>query len=189
MMAVSFTILLLLLAGCATSSRVPPDTASTRQHSDAVFQQLQQEENTRTQPGIAAEGLAVPVVPVPEAEAPQSREQYLIATGYGDLSKGPLICQRVADTAARAEVAKLIRVTIKEHAIDRVRERSGKPLEQDIEVVREELVNELLRDVKIVDRRVDRAGGTCSSTAVMPKSTVTSKEAENPAANTLPPAR
>jgi hypothetical protein len=99
------------------------------------------------------------------------------------------VCQRVADTAARAELAKLLRVTIKEHAIDRVRERTGKPLEQDIEVVREELVNELLRDVKIVDRRVDRAAGTCSSTALMPNTNLTSKEAENSPADTRAPAR
>ncbi|MGH6801778.1 MAG: hypothetical protein ACREC3_00210 [Methyloceanibacter sp.] len=93
----------------------------------------------------------------------------------------------MADTAARAELAKLLRVTIKEHAIDRVRERTGKPLEQDIEVVREELVNELLQEVKIVDRKVDKAAGTCSSTAVMPKSTLTSKEVENSPPNTQAP--
>src|SRR5438093_1774580 len=98
-MPISLTILLLLLAGCATSSSAPPDPGIVRQHSDAVFQKLQQEENQRTQPGMAAEGLAVPVVPVPEAQGPQSSEQYLVATGYGDLSKGATICQRVADTA------------------------------------------------------------------------------------------
>lgn len=168
MMPLSLTILLSLLAGCATSSSAPPDTASTHQHSDAVFQQLQQEENTHTQPGMGAEGQAVPVVPVPEAEAPQSREQYLMATGYGDLSKGATICQRVADTAARAELAKLIRVQVKEHATDRLRERTGRPLEQDIEVIREEMANELLQDVRIVDRQVDMAAGRCMSTAVMP---------------------
>src|SRR5439155_8819774 len=119
-------------------------------------------------------------VPMPEAKAPQSREQYLVATGYGDLSKGATICQRVSDTAARAELAKLIRVVIKEHAIDRVRERTGKPLEQDIEVVREELVNELLQDAKIVDRKVDKAAGTCSSTAVMPKSQITPMPVTSP---------
>src|SRR5439155_10853765 len=122
-------------------------------------------------------------VPMPEAKAPQSREQYLVATGYGDLSKGATICQRVSDTAARAELAKLIRVTIKEHAIDRVRERTGKPLEQDIEVVREELVNEQLLDVRIVDRNVDKAAGTCSSTAVMPKSNLAPKPTTSPEGN------
>lgn len=168
MMPLSLTFLLSLLAGCATSSSSPPDPASTRQHTDAVFQRLQQEENQRKQPGTAAEGLAVPVEPVREAEVPQGHEQYLVATGYGDLSKGPLICQRVADMAARAELAKLIRVHVKEHATDRLGERTGLPLEQDIEVVREEMANELLQDVRIIDRRMDPDAGTCTSTAVMP---------------------
>ncbi len=77
----------------------------------------------------------------------------------------------------------MIRVTIREHATDRVRERTGKPLEQDIEVVREELVNELLQEVKIVDRKVDKAAGTCSSTAVMPKSRITPNPVTSPEAN------
>lgn len=66
----------------------------------------------------------------------------------------------------------MIRVTIVEHATDRVREQTGKPVEQNIEVVREELVSELLNDVKIVERKIDNAAGTCSSTAVMPKGQV-----------------
>ncbi|MGH6804731.1 MAG: LPP20 family lipoprotein, partial [Methyloceanibacter sp.] len=129
----------------------PPSQPAVRQHADASFEKLP---------------TAPPLAPRPGP----SDDQYLTATGYGDLTKGPLICQRVADTAARAELAKLIRVTIKEHASDRVRERTGQPLEQDIEVVREELVNELLQEVKIVDRKVDKAAGTCSSTAVMRRS-------------------
>lgn len=177
-MATSFTILLLLLAGCTTLSGAPPDTASARQHADAVFQKLPQGDEKRPQPGREAGGLAVPVVPMPEAKAPQSREQYLVATGYGDLSKGATICQRVADTAARAELAKLIRVQIKEHATDRLRERTGHPLEQDVEVVREEMANELLQDVRIVDRQVDTVAGTCMSTAVMPNSRKLSEAAE-----------
>ena len=142
---------MLLLAGCATSSESPPIQPTVRQHADASFEKLPTAHTSAPQPG-------------------PSDDQYLTATGQGDLTKGPLICQRVADTAARAELAKLLRETIKEHAIDRIRERTGKPLEQDIEVVREQLVNELLRDLKIVDRKVDKAAGTCSSTAVMRKS-------------------
>jgi len=184
----------LLLAGCATSSEAPPSQSVVRQHSDASFEKLRREEQQRKQSGrpqdkpVELSQLKPPVAQAPE---PQPRpqpydDQNLTATGYGDLTKGPLICQRVSDTAARAELAKLIRVTIKEHAIDRVRERTGKPLEQDIEVVREELVNELLRDLKIVDRKVDKAASTCSSTAVMPKSRITPQKFDSGTNPTAP---
>lgn len=56
-----------------------------------------------------------------DKQPPQPDERLLTAVGYGDLKKGPVICQRVADTAARAELAKLIRVHITERAADRVR--------------------------------------------------------------------
>ena len=58
---------------------------------------------------------------------------------------------------------------VTERSTDRIRERTGKEAEQDIEVVREGLVNEVLSDVRIVDRKVDNEAGTCSSTAVIPK--------------------
>ena len=47
--------------------------------------------------------------------------------GQGDLSKGKLVCQRVSELAARADIAKQIRVLVKEHATDRLRgtDRSG----------------------------------------------------------------
>ena len=178
----------LFLAGCATPAAPSQDTVTTRQHSDASFQKLRQEEQQRTQPEQPQDKQAelsqlkppVAQVPDPQPRPQPSDDQYLTATGYGDLTKGPLICQRVSDTAARAELAKLIRVTIKEHAADRMRERTGKPIEQDIEVVREELVNELLRDVKIVDRKVDKAAGTCSSTAVMRRSNLIPLSAPSP---------
>lgn len=93
--------------------------------------------------------------------------------GEGDLSKGRLACQRVSELAARTDLAKQIRIRVTEHAVDRLRERMGRPAEQDIEVVREEMVNELLRDVRIVDKRIDEASGTCTSIAVMPRSRIT----------------
>src|SRR5690349_22035029 len=49
-------------------------------------------------------------------------DQYWIGTGQGDLSKGTDVCQRVAELAARADLAKQIRVLIKEHLVDRTRE-------------------------------------------------------------------
>jgi sensor histidine kinase regulating citrate/malate metabolism len=42
---------------------------------------------------------------------------------------------------------------VKEHLVDRVRERSGRETEQDIELTREELVQEYLQGVKIVDHK------------------------------------
>lgn len=97
-----------------------------------------------------------------------SDEPYIIGIGQGDLSKGRLVCERVAELAARADVAKQIRVLVKEDIRDRVRERTGRPVEQDIEIVREEQVSELLTRVRIVERTVDAAAGICTSKAVMP---------------------
>jgi hypothetical protein len=94
-------------------------------------------------------------------------KRMLMATGHGDLGKGILTCRRVADMAARAELAKLIRVRIVERSVDHVREQFGRNLQQEIDVVREELVEELLRGVSIVERSSNRAEGMCSSTAVM----------------------
>ena len=108
-------------------------------------------------------------------------DQYWIGTGQGDLSKGSVVCQRVAELAARADLAKQIRVLIKERLVDRTRERTGKEVEQDIELTREEIVQEYLQDVKIVDLRIDEEHKICAATAVMPRSQVLRKpESANP---------
>lgn len=96
-------------------------------------------------------------------------EPYIIGMGQGDLSKGRLVCERVAELAARADVAKQIRVLVKEEIRDRVREQTGRTVEQDIEIVREEHVSELLKRVRIVERNVDAATGICTSKALMQK--------------------
>jgi hypothetical protein len=96
-------------------------------------------------------------------------DRYVIGNGHGDLTKGAAVCRRVAELSARTDVAKQIRVLVKEHMIDRVRERSGRETEQDIELTREEIVQEYVQGVKIVDYRVDEVKKTCSATAVMPK--------------------
>ncbi len=101
----------------------------------------------------------------------------LIGHGQGDLSKGKLVCQRVSELAARADLAKQIRVLVKEHATDRIRERTGRQPEQDIEVIREEVVQEYLQGVKIVDRHLDEEHKTCSATAVMSKGQILPDEA------------
>lgn len=102
-------------------------------------------------------------------------DQYWIGTGQGDLSKGRVVCQRVADLAARANLAKQIRVMVKERMIDRTRERSGKEVEQDIELTREEIVQEYLQDVKIVESRIDDEHKTCTAMAVMSRNQVQRK--------------
>ncbi|MBX3326882.1 MAG: hypothetical protein KF682_13360 [Nitrospira sp.] len=105
----------------------------------------------------------------PAAEVGYSADQYWIGRGQGDLAKGKVICQRVSELSARTDLAKQIRVLVKEHLIDRVRERSGRETEQDIELTREEIVQEYLQDVKIVDRRIDEENKTCTATAIMAK--------------------
>ena len=104
-------------------------------------------------------------------------DQYLVGKGQGDMAKGAIICQRVSELSARTDLAKQIRILVKEHMVDRVRERTGREAEQDIELTREEVVQEYLQGVKIVDRRVDEDSKTCSATAVMPKSQIQPKPA------------
>ena len=104
-----------------------------------------------------------------------SSDHYWIGRGQGDLTKGKVVCQRVSELSARTDLAKQIRVLVKEHMIDRVRERSGRESEQDIELTREEIVQEYLQDVKIVDRRIDEEHKVCTATAVMPKKDTTPK--------------
>jgi hypothetical protein len=104
-----------------------------------------------------------------------SSDQYWIGKGQGDLVKGKAVCQRVSELSARTDLAKQIRVLVKEHMVDRVRERSGREGEQDIELTREEIVQEYLQDVKIVDRRIDEEQKICTATAVMLKTKLAPK--------------
>lgn len=106
-------------------------------------------------------------------------DQYWVGRGQGDLMKGKAVCQRVSELSARTDLAKQIRVLVKEHLVDRVRERSGRETEQDIELTREEIVQEYLQDVKIVDRRIDEEQKFCTATAVMPKNRVQLKPASD----------
>lgn len=108
-----------------------------------------------------------------------SSEQYWIGKGQGDLSKGQVVCQRVSELSARTDLAKQIRVLVKEHMIDRVRERTGRESEQDIQLTREEIVQEYLQDVRIVDRRIDESNKMCTATAVMLKRRIQVKPTED----------
>ena len=141
-------------------------------HAEQSFQQLHQAERSNTtnqQAGSRGSGS--------EHDGHYSEEQYLIGKGHGDLSKGKMVCQRVSELSARTDLAKQIRVLVKEHMVDRVRDRTGHETEQDIELTREEIVQEYLQGVKIVDRQIDEEGKTCSATAIMPKSQVQQKPA------------
>jgi hypothetical protein len=173
---------LLLFSACSTAQAPSSNPDAVRQHSDKAFQRLHDLE----QPQAQKETPAQPQSPVPDqpsgqapsnktggqvplAEISQSDDGYVRATGYGNLAKGPHLCQHSADLAARVELSKLIRVKVTERSTDRIRERTGKEADQDIEVVREGLVNEVLSGVRIVERTVDKEAGTCSSTVVIPK--------------------
>jgi hypothetical protein len=159
----------LLVASPSPASDLTPP--AVRDHADQTFQHLQMQGRAQS-PTNAAQ--ATP------AQATSSAEELLTGEGQGDLSKGKLVCQRVSELSARADIAKQIRVQVKEHAIDRLRERSGREPEQDIEVVREEIVQEYLQGVTIVERRKDEASNTCSAVAVMPKRTLATPHAIEP---------
>jgi hypothetical protein len=174
---------LLMTLGCSIAPTPATNPDAVGQHADKAFQQLkaqehvQQPDDSQSLPQASTPGdtIANPApsvekgVQIPFAEIGPSDGEYIRATGYGNLAKGLYLCQHSADLAARVELSKLAHVQVKEKSVDRIRERTGKDVEQDIEVVREGLVNEVLSDVRIVDRKVDKEAGTCSSTAVIPK--------------------
>lgn len=176
-----------LAAALACTAPFPPETAGAtdrsdpaarpREHAEESFRELSAYERHQAQAGAPPAGPATGVAQSPAAALP---DDYLRGIGEGDLSKGRLACQRVSELAARTDLAKQIRVRVMEHAVDRLRERTGRQPEQDIEVVREEMVNELLRDVRIVEKRIDEAAGTCTSIAVMPRARITPEAATEP---------
>lgn len=165
---ISSLIFTMLWAPVSSTADVGDGSAAVRQRADQAFERLHQPAgNQQTGAAVSRQERSLPLDPTS-----YSPDSYLIGTGHGDLAKGRVTCQRVAELSARTDLAKQIRVLVKEHAIDRVRERTGHNSEQDIEILREELVQEYLQGVKIIDRRFDEANGTCSSTAVMPKQAV-----------------
>jgi hypothetical protein len=174
---------LLMTLGCSIAPTPATNPDAVGQHADKAFQQLkaqehvQQPDDSQSLPQASTPGdtIANPApsvekgVQIPFAEIGPSDGEYIRATGYGNLAKGLYLCQHSADLAARVELSKLVRVKVTERSTDRIRERTGKEAEQDIEVVREGLANEVLSDVRIIDRKVDKEGGTCSSIAMIPK--------------------
>ena len=163
-------IITLIAAGCSVLlplHSLAADSGDVRTHAEQSFDQLKQHTGQQDSPKAPA-GMRLKV----EDRNSYSSDQYLIGKGQGDMAKGPIICQRVSELSARTDLAKQIRILVKEHMVDRVRERTGRESEQDIELTREEIVQEYLQSVKIVDRQIDEDGKTCSATAVMPKSQI-----------------
>ena len=140
------------------------DPEVVRQQTEQPFAQFSQRNDHA---GVTASGPASPHDI--QSHRGYSSEQYVIGIGQGDLTKGPIVCQRVSELSARTDLAKQIRIFVKEHMVDRVRERTGKDAEQDIELTREEIVQEYLQGVKIIDRRINEETHTCTATAVMPR--------------------
>ena len=163
-------IVALIAAGCSVLLSLhsfAADSGDVRTHAEQSFNQLKQHTEQQDSPK-APSWLRHKV----EDRNSYSGDHYLIGKGQGDMAKGPIICQRVSELSARTDLAKQIRILVKEHMVDRVRERTGREAEQDIELTREEIVQEYLQGVKIIDRQIDENSKTCSATAVMPKSQI-----------------
>jgi len=163
-------IVALIAMGCAVLLPLhsfAADSGDVRSHAEQSFDQLKQ--HTGQQDSSKAPYALRHKV---EDRNSYSSDHYLIGKGRGDMAKGPIICQRVSELSARTDLAKQIRILVKEHMVDRARERTGREAEQDIELTREEIVQEYLQGVKIIDRQIDEDSKTCSATAVMPKSQI-----------------
>jgi hypothetical protein len=180
--ALTITVLCGLLTGVPALSAQAAEPENVKQHAEQSFDRLSQQPLSKdngpsSRPLPAAEG---------ENTGHYASDKYWIGKGQGDLAKGKIVCQRVSELSARTDLAKQIRVMVKEHMVDRVRDRSGREPEQDIELTREEIVQEYLQDVRIVDRQIDEDHKTCHATAVMPKIQIQPKTAPDPASATIP---
>lgn len=162
-------------AWCAGKS-LGSDPDAVRNHAEQSFEQLTQWNDglTTSNSGSSRDG---------QSQRDYSPDHYVIGIGQGDLAKGPIVCQRVSELSARTDLAKQIRIFVKEHMVDRIRERSGKAADQDIELTREEIVQEYLQGVKIIDHHTDEEKNICTATAVMPRS----KLQPSPPPNDPPP--
>ncbi len=174
-------IVALIAVGC--SALLPlhsfaADSGNVRTHAEQSFDQLKQ----HIEPKDSSKALFGMRHTVEDRNS-YPGDHYLIGNGQGDMAKGQIICQRVSELSARTDLAKQIRILVKEHMVDRIREQTGREAEQDIELTREEIVQEYLQGVKIVDRQIDEGSKTCSATAIMPKSQIQPK----PASDSLAP--
>jgi hypothetical protein len=147
-------------------------SSTVRQHAEQSLHETKQTDRSSKPKSIEGAGTTIA-----DGSGHYPPDQYLIGKGQGDLSKGQNVCQRVSELSARTDLAKQIRVMVKEHTVDRVREQAGKNAEQDIELTREEIVQEYLQGVKIVDRQIDEENKICYATAVMQKNRIQPKPA------------
>ncbi len=168
------------LAGWLSIAEVAAESGDVRMHAEQSFGQLNQHSDQQgaTKPSGGIRTTAE------ESNGTYPSDRYWIGKGQGDLAKGKVVCQRVSELSARTDLAKQIRVMVKEHMVDRVRERSGRETEQDIELTREEIVQEYLLGVKIVDRQIDEENKICTATAVMLKTPMQPKQVSD---TELPP--
>ena len=160
-------------AGLPLTQTQAAETDDVRAHAERSFDQLKPHQDRHE----AASTSGVIRQAAETRSSAYSSDQYWIGKGQGDLAKGKAVCQRVSELSARTDLAKQIRVMVKEHMVDRVRERSGRETEQDIELTREEIVQEHLLGVKIVDRQIDEENKICTATAVMLKTPMQPKQA------------
>jgi hypothetical protein len=152
------------------------EQGEVKTRAEQSFDRLKQHHDP--QGSAASDSMAQPQTE--EDRSTYSPDRYWIGKGQGDLTKGKVVCQRVSELSARTDLAKQIRVMVKEHLVDRVRERTGRESEQDIELTREELVQEYLLGVKIVDRHIDEDNKVCTATAVMPRNPLQPKQVSAP---------
>lgn len=176
-------IVALIAAGCSVLLPLysfAADSGDVRSRAEQSFDQLKphtgQQDSSKVSSGLPHKM---------DDRNSYSSDQYLFGKGQGDMAKGPIICRRVSELSARTDLAKQIRILVKVHMVDRIRERTGREAEQDIELTREEIVQEYLQGVKIIDRQIDEDSKTCSATAIMPKSQIQPK----PAPDRLEPTR
>ncbi|NGZ10324.1 MAG: hypothetical protein CV088_13200 [Nitrospira sp. LK70] len=160
---IAIVVGLCLIEGLVVTSLQATDTEGVRTRAERSFDQLKNYQEGKTADSSS------PRYSAEVGHDSYSSDRYWVGKGQGDLTKGKVVCQRVSELSARTDLAKQIRVLVKEHMIDRVRERSGRESEQDIELIREEIVQEYLQDVKIIDRRIDEENKSCTATAVMAK--------------------
>lgn len=178
-------ITVLIAMGCSVLlplHSLAADSDDVRTHADQSFDRLTQHKSP-PDPSNRPPALRHTV----DDRTSYSSDQYLVGKGQGDMTKGKIVCQRVSELSARTDLAKQIRILVKEHMVDRVRERTGRETEQDIELTREEIVQEYLQGVKIVDRQIDEEGKTCSAIAVMPTSQIEPKQASDRQEHSLKP--
>lgn len=94
---------------------------------------------------------------------------FVTAIGQADLAQGVTACYRVADTVARAEIARQIQIFVEEIFTQRLQQHTNESTRQNVEITLKETARELLNGVRIISRTLEPESRTCSSTAVMLK--------------------